>query len=155
MNHMRFRSPHLLNAVAICTVVLASGTSTKAAELLCHYYSDRNQLLETLRITRSSDNTLNVWSRKERTSIRLETEENDEKVVFNYFTTHDGLPDSPKFSVFGIEQTVFNYDRNIKMVLPPKIYLVDWGNGKLAEVGVPFVEPLAFLDLRWECGRVD
>jgi hypothetical protein len=28
-------------------------------------------------------------------------------------------------------QSVFNYDRNIKMVLPPKIYLVDWGNGKL------------------------
>ena len=142
---------------AICIVVLASGTSTKAAELVCREYSlkDASELLETLRITRNSDNTLNVWRRRERTSIQLEKEEN-EKVIFNYLTTRNGLPENPKFSVFAIEQSSFNPDRKTTMVFPPKIYLVDWGNAKLAEVGVPFdLEPIAFLDLRWECGRVD
>jgi hypothetical protein len=142
---------------AICIVVLASGTSTKAAELVCREYSlkDASELLETLRITRNSDNTLNVWRRRERTSIQLEKEEN-EKVIFNYLTTRNGLPENPKFSVFAIEQSSFNPDRKTTMVFPPKIYLVDWGNAKLAEVGVPSdLEPIAFLDLRWECGRVD
>src|SRR5262249_44762906 len=133
-------------------------TSAKAAELVCRYY-DGSHLFETLKITRNSDNTLNVWSRKERTSTRREVEEGNEKVVFNYLTPRDPtLPESPKFSVFGIEQTVFNHDRNINYVFPPKIYLVDWGNAKLAEVGValnPMAPTMAFLELHWECGRVD
>ena len=155
---MRPRSPYLVNAVVICIVVLASATSTKAAELLCRYY-DRSHLFETLRITRSSDNTLNVWSRKEPTSTRLEVEEGNEKVVFNYSTSRDPTkPESPKFSVFGIELSVFNWNTKINEVFPPKIYLVDWGSAKLAEVGValnPMAPEMAFLDLRWECGRVD
>jgi len=82
----------------------------------------------------------------------MKERETSPKVLFHYMATGTN-PFGPNTSVLVVES---RDEERKDITYPPYIYIINWGNGKLAEVIVPFDrEPLASAYLHWECTRTD
>ena len=132
-------------------------TSAHALQLLCNLPSAKDgALLETLKITIGSDNTVSILHKYERGRFNPEERQENEKVLFHSMTMRESKSEtdsSERLSVMVIEQ---RSDHNIDLTYPPKIYFVDWSRAKLAVVDVPFTrDPIAQLYFRWQCERQD
>ena len=140
--------------IFVAASIFLSATSANALQLLCHFHSFKDgALVDTLKITIGVDGGASVWHKWERTSY-WDEHEKFEKVLFHSMTT--SYVDGSRFSVLVTEQRFVDRDHKIDEVYPPEVYFVDWGKAKLAQVNVPFTrEPLAQVDVHWECARVD
>jgi len=143
----------LFGALAACFIFLATTVAADASQIVCRQYSarDATQLFETIRISVADSGLVSVWQRRERNSN--ESGE-DKKVIGHWMTTQPGT--GAKFSVVVIESRFIDRRNKIDEIYPPNIYFIDWENAKLAEASVPVtLNPIAQIDARWTCKRLD
>jgi hypothetical protein len=147
-----FGSSFLMKIVG-AAIVLLSATSANSLQLSCDLPSATDgTLLETLKITITTDGGASVWHRWEPHWFGpafLKEREISPKVLLHYIPTIK----PGHTSVLVVESR----DEELKdLTFPPHVYIIDWGKAKLAEVIVPGdPEPLASVYFRWECTRTD
>jgi hypothetical protein len=137
--------PRLFGALAASSIYLVIAIAANASQLACRLYStkDATELIETIKISVDEGGAVSVWKRGWR-----EKEERKRVVLGHWMSAASDT--GAKFSVVVIEA------RFGDQTYPPYIYFVDWGNAKLAEATVPYtLSPVAQIDTRWECNRLD
>lgn len=136
--------PRLFGGLA-SSIFLATTVAANASQLACRQYSaaDATKVIETIKVSMADGGTVSVWKRG------WSDKEERKKVVLGNWMSVDRNTGA-KFSLVVIEQRVDD------QTYPPTIYFVDWGNAKLAEASVPYtLDPVAQIDTRWECNRLD
>jgi hypothetical protein len=143
--------PRLFSPLAASFIFLATAVAANASQLACRQYSaqDATKVIETIRISVTESGAVSVWKRGWH-----ENEESEKVVLGHWISTESGT--GAKFSVLVIESRFVDQARKIDETYPPTIYFVDWGSAKLAEASVPYtLNPIAQIDARWECNRLD
>ena len=119
-----------------------------ASTIVCRQYSakDATDLLENVGITVQGDQVHVHVKGEERTY--MPAAEEDKTVIGHWTSTQPGTQE--RYSVIVIES------RDKEGVYPPTVYFVDWAGAKLGEASTPFDrEPVAQMDTRYQCGRID